>query len=219
MGLTLAATEWRPTPRSSLPPDRSVIYVLVFVQAVAAAMLFPYLLAGWRAFAARAVELWPMLVLAGVLSGSNGRQIAGAGAYIVLWLAVLTALQSAIATWLAFRLLASNPRAAADASQRSPARNSIGGVYLSEYSHAYLPAVAIAAAWAVGGPALLYLRAEYRPDAAPVPAAIGGPGYSAIQIALGSEILSHFAPLAILLAASISVRMLLRAWFSEKCRK
>jgi hypothetical protein len=173
--MAAAAAQWRPWSHLAPPADQSAIYFLIFAQATAAALLCPWLLPDWDAWMSRSIEIWPILMLSGYLSGIDARHRALAGAYITLWLAALASWQWAFS------------------AHRS--------------GYARRTAMTLAGAWVIGGPVLLYLRAEYQPDIHPLPLVCGGPGFSAIQLLQTRPDYFHFVPLLAFLAAALLVRV------------
>ena len=65
--------------------------VMVVVQGVASAALFPFLMRGRACAAAVVAAAWPFVVLAGVVSAAPAARVMAAGAYVSAWLVALWA--------------------------------------------------------------------------------------------------------------------------------
>jgi hypothetical protein len=82
--------------KSPQPAEVLAAHGVVLAQAVAAALLFPYLLRDRRAALAVVASALPFVALGGVLSGLPVGRVVAAAAYITLWLAALGAVRHAV---------------------------------------------------------------------------------------------------------------------------
>lgn len=98
-GLALAVARVPLAAHFPEPVERLAVGEVLVAQVLGLAMLFPILLRDWLASLAVAASMWPMLLVANLLSDAPLDRVLLAGGYVSLWLAALnvwrTALKSA----------------------------------------------------------------------------------------------------------------------------
>lgn len=78
------------------PGDLLAAHVMVVAQVTIAALVFPYLMRSGPAAIAVVCSAWPLVVIAGVLSGTPTAGIVAAAGYVTAWLLALGALNAAL---------------------------------------------------------------------------------------------------------------------------
>src|SRR4051812_545277 len=80
-----------PQPAEFLAP-----HVMVVVQTIAAALLFPYLLSGWSVAIVVIATTWPFVILSGLLSPVPGEGLVSTAGFVSGWLLTLASLNRAL---------------------------------------------------------------------------------------------------------------------------
>jgi hypothetical protein len=89
IALLLASSGWPLAAKYPQPPESQAVRVMLAVQLAGSAMLFPYLLRGWRAAFITIAAAWPMLLLASLLAVVAPRDVIPAASYVSAWVLTL----------------------------------------------------------------------------------------------------------------------------------
>lgn len=125
----------------AMPAESAAAAVMVSVQVIAAAALFPVVLAGWRRLAVAVALGWAFGLLAGFLATTATMQLIWTMGQVTTWL---------VALW-AWAGVVQGPVGKMAADRRRGTGWGAGW------------AVAVALLWTVGGVMLRYLQSEYQP--------------------------------------------------------